>query len=74
MSLNPIVLHRWRLKNGLRQKDFGEMVGKSAKTVLRWENGHLPIPQFVAVLIAQHSQIKELKKQVPPPRKRKAKA
>lgn len=74
MSMNPILLHRWRTKRGLTQKQLAARWGKAPQTILRWENGHITIPQYIEVLMAQDAQISELKKQVPAPRKRKAKA
>lgn len=68
MSMNPLILHRWRTKMGLTQTQLAERWGKALQTVLRWENGHIKIPRYVEVLMQQQATITQLqtKKRVRP--------
>jgi len=41
-------LHAKRLRLHLSQKLFGQLFGIHRITVSRWENGHVPVPSYIA--------------------------
>lgn len=49
--MRPHVFRETRLREGLTQPECAELLGKSKRTIGRYENGATPVPQSIAKLL-----------------------
>lgn len=47
-KMTPSQLRKIRLRLGLTQARLGEVIGRSQKTILRWEGGKTAMPHWAA--------------------------
>ncbi|MDH5731055.1 MAG: transcriptional regulator [Gammaproteobacteria bacterium] len=50
-TLNPSEFRFLRKELNMTQKTIGDIVGKEAQTVAKWEKGDVPVPKSVCVII-----------------------
>ena len=57
--MTPQELKTYRKHHKLTQAGFGELFGRQARTVQRWEKGELPIPEYVVGYIEASRKLQE---------------